>query len=297
MQRVAIITRTKNRPIMLPRVMISIGRQTFKDFVWVLVNDAGEKGPIDDIANQARNEGMNVMVVHRDKSIGMEAASNDGVRRSQSEYIVIHDDDDTWESEFLEKTVEYLDANHHVPGVITWANRIDEAIDGDCIHFKSASPYNHWLQNIYLSEMAVVNRFPPISFLFRRSAYDEVGGFDEELPVLGDWDFHLKVLMEGDIHVLPYVLANYHFRVNLEQGNIYGNTVTSGVDKHVLYDAIYRNKRLREDIKKGVSGIGMLLALGQMMRRPNNMMDTLERLRNAGSSSRLISFVRKMVGV
>ena len=58
---------------------------------------------------------------------------------------------------------------------------------------KGVSPYNHWLQNVYLSDLAVENRFPPISFLFRRSVYDKIGGFDEELPVLGDWDFNLKV--------------------------------------------------------------------------------------------------------
>jgi len=295
--KVAIITRTKNRPIMLPRVLISISRQTFKNFIWVLVNDAGVKEPVDEIASRATENGIDVLVIHRDQSIGMEAASNEGVHRSDSEYIIIHDDDDTWEEAFLEKTVDYLDENRHVPGVITWTNRIDETLDDDCIRFQGVSPYNHWLQNIYLSDMAMENRFPPISFLFRRSVYDKVGGFDEELPVLGDWDFHLKVLMEGDIHVLPYVLANYHFRINLDKGNIYGNTVTSGVDKHILYDAIYRNKKLREDIKNGISGIGTLLALGQMFRKTNYMSDMVSRLGNASKSSWFLSLIRKALKV
>ena len=295
--KVAIITRTRNRPIMLPRVLISIGKQTCKDFIWVLVNDAGDRTPIEAIAKQALENGIDVKVIHRAKSLGMEAAANDGVCQSQSTYIVIHDDDDTWETEFLERTVGFLDENLDVPGVITWSNRIDEILMNDCIHFKGVSPYNHWLKNIYLSDLAVENRFPPISFLFRRSVYDGIGGFDEGLPVLGDWDFHLKVLMEGDIHVLPYALANYHFRENLEKGNIYGNTVTSGMDKHVLYDAVYRNKKLREDIKNGVSGIGTLLALGQMLRRTNHMSDAFVRLSHASKSSRFFSFIRKVLKV
>jgi len=261
------------------------------------VNDAGDRAPIAVIANRASEEGIDVKVIYREKSIGMEAASNNGVRQSESTYIVIHDDDDTWAPEFLEKTVGYLDENPGLPGVITWANRIDEILEGDFIHSKDVSPYNHGLKNIYLSDLAVENRFPPISFLFRRSIYDKVGGFDEDLPVLGDWDFHLKVLMEGDIHVLPHVLANYHFRVNLEKGNIYGNTVTSGMDKHVLYDAIYRNKKLREDIKNGVNGIGTLLALGQMLRRTNHMSDALVRLSHASKSNRFFSFIRKVLKV
>ncbi len=295
--KVAIITRTKNRPIMLPRVLRSIGQQTFKDFIWVLVNDSGDWKPIEEIAEQAEELGINVKVLHREKSIGMEAASNDGVRQSNSQYIVIHDDDDTWEAEFLERTVGYLDESLNVPGVITWSNRIDENIENNCIRFSGVSPYNHWLKNVYLSDLAIENRFPPISFLFRRSAYEAVGGFDEELPVLGDWDFHLKILMKGDIHVLPYVLANYHFRVNLEKDNIYGNTVTSGVEKHILYDAIYRNRKLREDIKNGTSGIGSLLALGQMFRRTNHLSDVFARLTHASHSNRLLSFIRKVLKV
>ena len=228
----------------------------------------------------------------------MEAASNDGVSSIRTQtYIVIHDDDDTWEPEFLEKTVGYLAGNLDVPGVITWSNRIDEILEGDCIHSKGVSPYNHWLKNVYLSDLAVENRFPPISFVFRRSVYDKVGGFDEELPVLGDWDFQFKSADGRRYTCSPFVLANYHFRANLEKDNIYGNTVTSGMDKHVLYDAVYRNKKLREDIKNGVSGIGTLLALGQMLRRINHMSDALVRLSHAGKSSRFVSFIRKVLKV
>jgi len=295
--KVAIITRTKNRPIMLPRVLMSISKQSFKNYIWVLVNDAGDRPPIEEIAKRALDEGVNVKIVHRVNSWGMEAAANDGVSQSNSTYIVIHDDDDSWEAEFLEKTVEYLDGNHGVPGVITWTNRIDEVLMDGRIHFKGVAPYNHWLKNIYLADLAVENRFPPISFVFRRSVYEKVGGFDEQLPVLGDWDFHLKVLMEGDIHVLPHVLANYHFRENLGADNIYGNTVTSGMEKHVLYDAIYRNKKLREDIKKGVSGIGTLLALGQMFRRTNHLSDVLVRLGKVSKTNRFFSLVRKVLKV
>ena len=155
MKKVAIITRTKNRPIMLPRVLISIQRQTFKDYTWILVNDAGEKAPIDNIADSARDNGIDVIVIHRDKSIGMEAASNDGARQSNSEYIVIHDDDDTWEADFLKKTVTYLDQNQGVPGAIVLSNRIDEILEDDSIHIQNVTPYNHWLKNIYISDMAL----------------------------------------------------------------------------------------------------------------------------------------------
>jgi hypothetical protein len=73
-------------------------------------------------------------------------------------------------------------------------------------------PYNDWVRNVQLSEMACGNFFPPIAFLFRRAVLDRIGGFNEALPVLGDWFFNLEFLLEDDIAVLPEPLARYHHR-------------------------------------------------------------------------------------
>ncbi|MBE9593899.1 MAG: glycosyltransferase family 2 protein, partial [Proteobacteria bacterium] len=108
MNKVAIITRTLNRPILLRRAAQSILNQTFEDYIWVVVNDGGEKEPINDAVSNFPED--KVIVIHNPTRVGMEAASNIGLKSSESEYVVIHDDDDTWHPEFLKKTVSYLDA-------------------------------------------------------------------------------------------------------------------------------------------------------------------------------------------
>jgi hypothetical protein len=45
------------------------------------------------------------MLVENATSRGMEAASDLGIARVASEFIAIHDDDDLWESEFLNRPV------------------------------------------------------------------------------------------------------------------------------------------------------------------------------------------------
>lgn len=262
-KRVAIITRTKNRPILLPRVRESLHSQTYKDFIWVLVNDAGVREPVDHEANLAREKGMEVLVVHREESVGMEAASNDGVKKSSSEYIVIHDDDDTWEPQFLEKTVNFLENDPRYVGVITHSMRIVERLTDKGAEFLASHPYNDWLTSVFLIDLAQTNRFPPISYLFRRSLYDDVHGFDESLPVLGDWDFNLRSLAVGDVAVIPELLANYHFRYDVHD-NGYSNSVVGGIDKHAQYDPIYRNRMLRDDMKNGRVGIGHLINIGRL---------------------------------
>jgi glycosyltransferase involved in cell wall biosynthesis len=54
-------------------------------------------------------------VLHHAHSKGMEAASNAGIHASTGEFVVIHDDDDSWHPDFLRETVDYLDYNVAIP--------------------------------------------------------------------------------------------------------------------------------------------------------------------------------------
>ena len=105
---ISIITRTKNRPLMLPRVLESLKKQSYTDFYWIIVNDGGSRGYVDDILTQASACGIHTEVIHNPSSKGMEAASNIGVMASTTEFLVIHDDDDSWNEGFLQKTISFF---------------------------------------------------------------------------------------------------------------------------------------------------------------------------------------------
>lgn len=259
---VGVITRTKDRPIMLPRAMESILRQDLAVLTWTIVNDGGDPVPVESVAEEARRKGIDVRVIHHSASLGMEAASNAGIRATPCEYLAIHDDDDTWETGFVSTMLSELATRPQHAGIVCHCDRIDEVVSDEAIRITGRRPFNHWLRAIYLSEMAEENPFPPISFLFRKSAWEALGGFDESLPVLGDWDFNLRILRNADILLLPRSLANYHHRP-AAQGNAYGNSIGAGIDKHVFWDAHIRNKHLREDLASGRFGLGALLADGR----------------------------------
>lgn len=278
---VAIVTRTKNRPQFLPRARASVEAQSFRDFVWVVVNDAGDPAVPEQEVKAAHFNGLRALLVNREASVGMEAASNDGIARVDSRYIVIHDDDDSWDPAFLEKTVHFLNTNPDPLGVVTYSARIIEDISSGEPVAVSVDAYNDKLRAIYLSDLCEHNRFPPISFLFRRGVYEALNGFDESLPVLGDWDFNLRILLQGEIALLPETLANYHLRLAVPDGQGHlGNTVTTGLSQHAVIDCRYRNHILREDVKAGRVGLGMLLALGRNLAhttsRISQRIDTLE---------------------
>jgi Predicted glycosyltransferases len=266
--KVAIITRTKNRIIMLSRAARSVASQTFRDFVWVVVNDGGDPSEVDRLVNMYRRSLPEVIVVHHEVNKGMEAASNAGIRASDSEFIVIHDDDDSWETTFLETTVSFLEKDSKVPfgGVVTSITHVDEVMTDKEVIIRARKPW-HPTYSAYpkgavqLADLCVINQFAPIAFLFRRSVYDEIGGYDETLPVLGDWEFNLRFLARHDIAALPDALANYHHRP--QSTNSYGNSVLAGQLSHVAYDAILRNRIIRHFDDRRYALVAGLVASGR----------------------------------
>lgn len=270
--QVAVITRTKNRALTLRRTMHSITEQIFKDFTWVIVNDGGDPEPVDEIAEEARALGATVTVIHQ-KQLGRWTAANVGVAQSQSEYLVLLDDDDTWDPSFLYATVEFLDQNADFGGVVTHTQIIDEIIEGNNIRTLDTYVFNQDLTSVYIIDMVRRNLMPLHSFLYRRAVLEAIGTYDQTLPVMADWEFHLRFIERYDIGVLSRVLANWHLRAKSHDD--FGNTVRAGGDKHVLYDAVIRNRLLRRDLEAGRLGIGVLANLG---RHHNQVMGVLNQL-------------------
>lgn len=208
-----IVIRTKNRPLFLKRALEDVQNQSFTDWKIVLVNDGGDTEQVDQIVEQVDEEIKNkIKVIHNPNSLGMETASNIGLKSSNSKYIVIHDDDDTWEKEFLLKTLNYLEENLTTDGVVTQSCRIDEQVVEDKIRITKKQSFNTWLKRIKLKEICQHNLFPPISFVYRRKVFDSIGYYNEDLKILGDWKFNIRFIEKFKIDLIQEPLANYHFR-------------------------------------------------------------------------------------
>lgn len=246
--RTAIITRTKNRNALLPRAIESVLGQGCADWIHVIVNDGGDREAVERLVERYRERYRGrLLVIHHDVSLGMEAASNRGIAAVDSRFVLIHDDDDSLHPEFLATTAALLEQPPFdtVRAVATHALRVDEVMRGDRAEAVGSSLFRDLGPLLSLVDVANTNPCPPISFLFRRDSWEEIGRFDESLPVLGDWDFLLRLVGRYDVCVVQRPLANYHIRPALAGGD-YSNTVTAGLDRHRLYDTRVRNRYARE---------------------------------------------------
>lgn len=297
-ERVAVITRTRNRIVLLKRAVESVLGQTYSNWIHVVINDGGDKEPVEALlASYEDRYSGRVRVIHNAESLGMEAASNKGITASDSTYVTIHDDDDSWEPGFLDACIKTLEETPFptVKGVTTHTSQIFERIGVNGATEVYRRDFDPQLTSVSLPEITEINKFMPISFVFRRDVFESTGLFDETLPVIGDWEFNIRFLSKFDVVVLKHSLANYHIRVDEHED--YSNTVTAAQDKHSFYRDLIVNKYIREDLEAGRVSMGMLMAFGDYFHRIGGntvrLVQLVERLKNSGP----LRLVRKLFRV
>lgn len=253
MTKVAIITRTKDRQVFLKRALESVSRQTYTDFVHVVMNDGGDKGAVDSlVAEQPKDYRDKIRVFHRDKPSGApDYLFNEAINKVESDYIAIHDDDDTWHPEFLERAIERLD--NGAMGVVVRTDNVYEKNNGKSIEKVKTDRYMPDIQAVSLYRQCLDNQLTAVAFVYSRRAYNDIGGYDDSLPVVGDWEFGIRFLMKYDVEFVDpgYALAYYHRRIEKD------NSFASHSHRENITKVF--NKYLRQELAEGRLGIGYIM--------------------------------------
>lgn len=193
--RLSLVIATYNRGAKLPVTLDSIAVQTLDRALWevVVVNN----NSTDDTAARfdewlGRNREVNARMVCENIQ-GVSAARNRGVAESRGEYIVVIDDDETVSEDFL-KT--YFDLFESRPDVAAAGGKILPHMEGEVPEWMS--PYTERAIAGTLDLGDAVREFPEGKFFgggnhgYRRSLFDECGGYDTSLGRTG------KQLLAGE---------------------------------------------------------------------------------------------------
>jgi glycosyltransferase involved in cell wall biosynthesis len=280
---VAVIVRTKDRPALLARALDDIGAQTLvaarPDAVRVVVVNDGGDGAV--VAGQVAEHPISglVTVVDNASSRGRWPAANQGIAAVDSEYVVLHDDDDTWQSGFLAATTSFLDRpeNADYAGVVTFTDVVHETGADEGYRTISREPFAREIEHISLIELCRRNQFPPIAFLYRRSLHDAVGDYDESMTVVADWEFNLRAVRRFDVALITEQLANWHLRDAAAPGasTADSNVTTAASWQYDEHKVRLFNRLLRADLDAGTLGLGYL----------TNLLQSLDRLVSDGDAN------------
>ncbi len=208
---VSVIVPTHDRPALLGRALASLADQTFADLEVIVVDDAGSdpSGVIEPWRGAIGGGGRTSLVRH-DRNRGLAAARNTGLRLARGRYVCFLDDDDCL-------------LPHHFAALLPALRLGARVVHADaCVLDEEAAeplpltrPARQYYQQGYDPRLFLIeNSIPVQAVLAERDLLREVGEFDEELPVMEDWDFWIRVFERSQPRHVPRVTSEVRSRVD-----------------------------------------------------------------------------------
>lgn len=224
---VSVVIPTHNRVDLLPRAIESVFNQSFKDVEVIVVSDGSADGT-DDYMKKYENDSR-VQYINYKPARGGNYARNKGIRASKGEYIAFLDDDDEWLPTKIELQVALMKADERLGLVYTGTHVIyvDEGIEYNSHPEKKGDLSKDILFSNYIGSTTTV--------LVKSSLLKELGGFDENLQALQDYDLWIRICQKANVGVVSLALVNYYNYRNTRQ-------VSSNTDKYVRSYAYLNDK-------------------------------------------------------
>ncbi|MFY0543711.1 glycosyltransferase family 2 protein [Brevibacillus sp. H7] len=191
---VSIIIPCYNYGKYLEEAIDSCIQSTFTDFEIIVVNDGSTDPETIQVLEQLNKP--KTRIIHQDNK-GLSAARNAGIKLSRGKYILPLDADDTIHPTLLQKEVAILEARPEVGFVSSWLQ---------CFGDTKA----RWKFPAYNFYKLLFNNIMVVTSLFRKDAWEQVGGYNEEMTGYADWDFWISLGEKGFLgHIIPEVLFHY----------------------------------------------------------------------------------------
>lgn len=250
---VAVLVRTKDRPRFLRRALANIAEQTFTDYTVCVINDGGDESATrailqaSPLAHLLEGDAPRLKLLTTGGG-NMEAASNAGLAATDSEFVAIHDDDDLWAPEFLERTVGALRASDALICSTRVVERYERETPEGEFEVYEERIFHDGLPGFGLQFLYRTNRAVPIGILYRRRLHELVGPYDESLPVVGDWEFNLRAAAVTEVLLVDEPLAYWSLRPEADGAE--ANSVQRQAE-HARFDASVRARAIRDDLQSG----------------------------------------------
>lgn len=250
---VAVLVRTKDRPRFLRRALANIAEQTFTDYTVCVINDGGDESATrailqaSPLAHLLEGDAPRLMLLTTSGG-NMEAASNAGLAATDSKFVAIHDDDDLWAPEFLERTVGALRASEALICSTRVVERYERETPEGAFEVYEERIFHDGLPGFGLQFLYRTNRTVPIGILYRRRLHELVGFYDESLPVVGDWEFNLRAAAVTEVLLVDEPLAYWSLRPEADGAE--ANSVQRQAE-HARFDASVRARAIRDDLQSG----------------------------------------------
>lgn len=194
---VTIVTPTYDRANYLPETIDSVLGQDYPNLEYVVLDN----GSSDNTQEILRGYGDAIRWEHHASNIGLSRAINRGFELARGEIIGFVSDDDPLLPGAISALVEVFQANPDV--VVVYPDW--DVIDGEGRHVRHIDTFEY----SYRDMLRYHHTYPGPGALFRRSVLERIGGLDESMRIVSDYDFWLRAGLLGPFRRCPRTLARY----------------------------------------------------------------------------------------
>ena len=205
--RVSVVMSVYNGLPYLEAAVMSILKQTFTDFEFVILDDGSTDRTWEALQAYARQDAR-IRLFSNQYNMGYTRTLNAGFKQARGKYIARQDADDISLPERLEHQVALLDAHPEIGLAGTRRQFIDPQDKPLDIPDKLTATDNSSIQALLLD----INCIHHGSFMFRSELLDVIGDYTVELEPSEDYDFCLRVAEVAQLANLNDAL--YLYRVH-----------------------------------------------------------------------------------
>lgn len=223
---VTVIITTYDRPTDLSRALNSVVNQTYKNLE-ILILDGKELEETRKVVKGFKDKRIiHILAKNKDKTTiygDVQWARNLGLSHSDGKYVAMLDDDDYWKPDKIEKQLFY--AETYDAALVSCYMRIDGSKHID--KPKLAITFKDLLKNFNMSCTS--------SYFLNRKILNFIGGFDESLRSMHEYDIALKLAKRGHtIFIVPKALMIMN-RDNAKNRGFYYIKIAEVFDLYRLY--------------------------------------------------------------
>lgn len=202
---VSVIMATHNDEKFIEDSILSVLKQDFSNFEFIIINDGSTDKTLDIVTGLAKKD--NRIVVINQKNQGLVKSLNNGLTIAKGKYIARIDGDDQWLPHKLTTQVKLMQENSNIVLISGGVELIDQNSMPSQMLLTSNKDCD--IRRI----MTITNPLVHSSFFFRKDIALKYGGYPDACPA-EDYALASKMLSDGEFYIIPYPIIRY--RINPE---------------------------------------------------------------------------------
>lgn len=224
---VSVITVTRNRAKLLGRCIDSVLGQTYKNLEHIIIDGASDDNTDDIIASYHDDR---LRYIKLESNWPIVKTVHHGVSVAKGAYITFLDSDDEYLPDKIEKQIALIETLPEDYGMVyCWMTYLDSSKNDAIIRVHDTKLRG--FVPVEAVEKPTISGTP--TFLFRKEAFIESGGWNEENPIPTDWELGARFCQKWKVDYVPESLVN-----------VYVNHVYERVSTHMRYDKAFFGKRI-----------------------------------------------------